>query len=124
MSETIPIKEKTNWKLIEMKGIIYYCEKGYSILFKNTEHFGYDFVIEKNGDFKRVNVKVAHLKNKKKCSWAISAPGNPNWLGKQYSVQIDIYLVWLPHKEKFIELEGSFLDGIRSKVRLIPAHLR
>ncbi|MGG0739567.1 group I intron-associated PD-(D/E)XK endonuclease [Niallia taxi] len=116
--------KKPDWKLIEMKGIIYYCEKGFSILFKITDHYGYDFVIEKNGDFKRVNVKVAYLKTDKKNVWAISAPGSKDWLEKKYSEVLDIYLVWLPHKGKFIELDGTFLDGLRSKVRSIPPHMK
>ncbi|MEB4858348.1 hypothetical protein [Priestia megaterium] len=85
---------------------------------------GYDFAIEKDGEFKRVNVKVAYLKIQKKNVWAISAPGNRNWLGKRYADVLNIYLVWLPHKERFIELDEAFLDGRRSKERIIPPHLK
>lgn len=85
----------------------------------------HDFVIENEGEFKRVNVKVAYIDNKNKPnSWAISAPGNPNWYQKKWSDVLDIFLVWLPHKEEFIELEGTFMDGIKSKSRIIPKYLK
>ncbi|WP_096200667.1 group I intron-associated PD-(D/E)XK endonuclease [Bacillus sp. FJAT-45350] len=121
-NDTKNIKQKPDWKLVEIKGITYFSERGYSILFKIADNEGYDFVIERNGEFKRINVKVAFNDKVKVNSWSISAPGNKTWRYKQYSV--DIYLVWLPDKEKFIELDGTFLDGINSKSRTITRYIK
>lgn len=105
-----------NWDTIELKGYSYYSEKGYRILIPLIHNNGYDFVAEKDGEFLRVNVKTAGPKDPSQGdSWAISKSGAQ---GKE---SCDIYLVWHPTDEKFIELDGNFLEG--HKCRRLPKHM-
>ena len=110
-----------NWKEIELLGHVYYAKQGYRILVSLVENHGYDFVAEKNGRFIRVNVKTAGLKDKNdKESWSIAEAGGSTPKKKQYPSEVDVYLVWVPTLDKFIEMPGDFLDNMRSKSRRIP----
>lgn len=107
-----------DWKAIEALGYSYYISLGYKIYIPIIEFSCSDFVIEKDGQLKRVNVKVAGLKDKRyKNSWSISLSGN-----RKHNInEVDIFLVWLPSTEKFIELQGDFFKGTISKCkRLFP----
>ena len=114
-----------NWKSKELLGYNYYSEKGYRILIGLSGGNGYDFVTEFYGEFKRINVKVAGLKSKSNPnSWSISMPGGKNegnyWKEKVNKDLVDIYLVWLPHQERFIEILGDFFKNSKSKSKVIP----
>ena len=109
-----------NWKTIEMLGYSYYASKGYNILIKLVSNSHYDFVIEKNGNFKRVNVKLAGRKDPKRInSWAINTSGNYD-KKKINALAVDLFLVWMPEHRKFITLPGDFFKGSKSKCKLIP----
>lgn len=104
-----------NWKVIETLGYAYYMNKGYRVLIPLINNSFYDFVAEKENKFIRVNVKAAGLKDKKKPnSWCISRSK------QQENMQVDVFLVWLPLKSCFVELDGTFFDAVKSKSRLIP----
>jgi len=66
---------------------------------------------------------VAGLKSKgDQNSWSISvasgsAAKNMNKVG------CDIYLAWLPMQERFIEINGDFFLGSKSKSKTIPKQL-
>jgi hypothetical protein len=114
-----------DWRSKEILGYNYYSEQGYKILVALVKSNGYDFAIERRGEFKRVNVKVAGLKSKgNPNSWSISIPGgkphNTYWKDKVNRRYADIYLVWLPHQERFIELDGDFFKNCKSKSKVIP----
>lgn len=112
-----------DWKTIELLGYTHYSQRGYRILIPlvSAEHF--DFVAELDGSFLKVNVKMAGLKdNSDPNSWSIavaSGAGNKD-INK---VTCDVFLVWLSHKQKFIEISGEFFKDSRSKCRRLPKHL-
>lgn len=111
-----------NWESIELLGYSHYSSQGYSILIKLVSNSNYDFVAERDGIYKKVNVKKAGLKSKSiPGSWSISQAGGSNPLSKTREKRdVDVYLAWLPHLEKFIELPGDFFDGANSKSKVIP----
>jgi hypothetical protein len=112
-----------DWATIELLGYTHYSKQGYRILIPLVRNHGYDFVAERNGEYVRVNVKVAGLKSKRwKSSWSISIASG-SLVTKQPKEPIDIYLAWLPHQERFIELPGNFFDKGNSKSKLIPREL-
>ncbi|KKN85517.1 hypothetical protein LCGC14_0278400 [marine sediment metagenome] len=79
---------ETNWQTVELTGYSYYSNKGYRILISLVTDHGYDFVAEKDGEFIRVNVKVAGLKAKTiKNSWSISKGG-----ALTTKSEVDVYL--------------------------------
>ena len=90
-------------------------------------HVPAEVPIEKDGEFSRVHVTQAFLKDRNKPnSWAASRTATT--LSKSdydgnVGRLIDIYLVWLPHQARFIELEAEFFSSVNSKNRLIPKHL-
>lgn len=109
-----------NWQEIELSGYTYYAEKGYRILVPLVSTRDYDFIAEKEGNFIRINVKTAGLKDKQEPnSWAISQASG-GYQGQHNTDQVDIYLAWLPHQERFIELPGDFFNVGNSKCRRIP----
>lgn len=97
-------------------------EKGYRVLISLVHNHSYDFVIEKDGVFSRVDVKVAGHKEKKNSnSWSISQPSRKGNIESNNSmIKADVYLVWLPNEKRFIELDGDFFIGSKSKSKLIP----
>lgn len=112
-----------DWQTIELMGYSYYANKGYRILVSLVRNDGYDFVAEKDGEFLRVNVKSAGLKDKSQpSSWSISQAGGST-SGYTECNSVDVYLTWLPEHKKFIEIEGSFLNGGNSKSKRIPKSL-
>ena len=108
------------WETIELLGYTYFSEKGWRILCPLVKNEGYDFVAEKEGDFIRVNVKLAGLKCKSEPnSWSVSVASGS---GKKAvtDVRCDLYLVWVPTKHKFVELPGDFFLDNKSKSKRIP----
>lgn len=114
-----------DWQTIELHGYAYYSSRGYRVLVPLVRHTGYDFAIEKGGEFLRINVKVAGLKDKKDIhSWAISrASGVAGNRVSRPPRSVDMFLVWLPQENRFIELPGDFLGKGHSKHRRIPRQL-
>lgn len=117
-----------DWQSVELLGYSYYSSQGYRILVSLVRTDGYDFVVEKQGVFTRVNVKKAGIKSKKyPNSWSVSAASGA--LGRTVPVtvaktsEIDVLLVYLPHQHRFIELPGDFFSGSKSKSKLIPKDL-
>ena len=107
-----------DWQTVEMNGYAYYSQKGYRILISLVYTKDYDFVAEKDGKYIRVNVKKAGLKNKRRPnSWSISRSS------MDYFSIVDVYLAWLPHLEKYIELSGDFFKESNSKSKLIPKNM-
>lgn len=111
-----------DWQTVETMGYAYYSGRGYRVLIPVVRTNAYDFVAEKNGQFIRVNVKLAGLKDKKSPdSWSISSTGNKSEINrKQMRDWVDVYLAYMPHQNRFIELPGDFLSGGNSKARRIP----
>lgn len=108
-----------NWKVVEAKGYAHYVEQGYRVLVSLIDNSGYDFVTEFDGEFKRVNVKMAGLKNKRDArSWSISRSGSSAVVDD--GATCDIFLVYLPSVDRFIELTGDFFEGSRSRSKIIP----
>lgn len=110
-----------DWRQIEISGYAYYAERGYRILISLVRNDGYDFVAEKDGQFIRVNVKTAGLKSKKSSeSWSISKASGSSLSKNPKKSKVDVYLVWMPKHECFLEMPGDFLDSGNSKSKLIP----
>ncbi len=109
-----------NWDAAELLGHAYYAARGFRILVKLVHTSSYDFVIEKDGKFQSVNVKVAGqvTKDKPTSSTRISCAGG---VSAKRSAPPDLFLVWLKAQEKFLELPGDFLNGCRT--RAIPKAL-
>lgn len=111
-----------SWEVVELMGYAYYADRGFRILVPLVNNKGYDFVAEQNGNFVRVNVKLAGLKSKKlsSSSWSISTSGATT---DRDILCCDEYLVFLPHKNRFITLPGDFFIGSKTKAKLLPKHL-
>lgn len=120
-------KESVDWRTIEISGYTYYSSKGYRILVSLANNTVYNFAIEKDGEFSRVHVTQAFLKDRNKPnSWAASRTAttlSKSDYDDNVEQLIDIYLVWLPHQARFIELEADFFSSVNSKNRLIPKYL-
>ena len=105
-------------------GYAYYAAKGYRILAPLVKNDGYDFVAEKDGNFLRVNVKLASLKDKtQSTSWSISQASAGSKIPRKITSPCDIYLAYIPSLNRFIELPGAFLDGGNSKSKRIPKEM-
>lgn len=119
------INRLSKWRSIELLGYYYYSKQGYRIFVQLIGNSHYDFVIEKDNMFKRVNVKVASLRKKTEHnSWSISLPGSYKQKEKSDRTPFtDIFLVWLPNINNFIELPGSFFDGYCGKTVKIPKEI-
>ena len=110
---------------------VYYMTKGYNVSKPNNAALHYDLLIEKNGKFKTVNVKLAGLKNKDRPnSWSINANiMRRNSLSNPYKFKVlkkpDVYAVWMPNKKTFVEISSNFFDGVkRSNNKLLPKEFR
>lgn len=111
-----------SWQTVELMGYAYYSERGYKILVPLVHNDAYDFVAEKNGEFIRVNVKLAGLKNKRIAnSWSVSLASGSAY--KTTSGKVDVFLAYLPEHGRFVELPGDFFEGTNSKSRNIPRHM-
>lgn len=111
------LNDDMKWETIELLGYTYFAKRQYRVLIPLVKSHGYDFVIEKDGLFLRVNTKVAGLKSKRRPKeWSVS-------VCRDYIYPVDIYLVWMPHISQFIELPGDFFSGVVSKSRHIPRNL-
>lgn len=112
-----------NWQTIELLGYAYYSERGYRVLVSLVRNDGYDFVAEKDGEFVRVNVKVAGLKDKTDSnSWSISQSSGVA-SGHSTKAPCDVFLTYLPEQQRFIEVSGSFLNAGNSKSRRLPKEM-
>lgn len=112
-----------NWKTIELLGYTYYSERKYRILIPLVSSEGYDFVAERDNEYLRVNVKMAGLKVKDSPnSWSISVASGAGYKDID-KIKCDVFLAWLPYTEKFIEIDGDFFVGSKSKSKIIPKHL-
>lgn len=112
-----------DWKTVELMGYAYYSERGYRILAPLVVNHGYDFVAEKGGLFIRVNVKKAGLKSKSDPnSWAISISSGTSKRPVD-EVCCDVYLAWVDSCKRFIEIDGGFFIGSKSKSKIIPKSL-
>ena len=114
-----------DWHVAELLGYAYYAERGYRVLAPLVRNDGYDFVAEKDGQFIRVNVKMAGLKDKNQPnSWAISkASGAAANTSNVIKTACDVFLVYVPVLSMFVELPGTFLDGGNSKSKRLPKEL-
>lgn len=118
-----PYTKNMNWQTVELLGYAHYSDMGCRVLVPLVRTDGYDFVVEKNGKFKSVNVKMAGLKDKNDAnSWSISQASGSN-AGHGKKVACDVFLVYLPAHERFVELPGSFLDSGNSKSRRVPKEM-
>jgi hypothetical protein len=111
-----------DWQTAELAGYAFYAKRGYRIFVSLVRGDGYDFIAEKDGQFLRVNVKVAGLKCKAiKNSWSISqASGFRTNSSRQQKTKCDVFLAYIPPIDDFIELDGDFFDSGNSKSKLIP----
>ena len=110
------------WEVVELLGYTHYAAKGFRICVPLVRNDGYDFVAEKDGLFFRVNVKLAGLKDKSDPnSWSISKASGA--ASKNVKTSCDVFLVYLPHFSRFIEIDGQFFDGGNSKSKRIPSNL-
>jgi len=113
-----------DWKVVEMMGYAYYCERGWRILVPLVDTSGYDFCIEKDGVFKRVNVKRAGLKDKaRSTSWCIAVASGAHKATVKAQTA-DIFLAYVAEGAGvFVELSGDFFQGTVSKSRCIPTKM-
>ncbi|MBA7662269.1 hypothetical protein ES703_70297 [subsurface metagenome] len=124
------VNHMRDWQTVEIAGYHYYSNLGYRVFVSlvRTEH--YDFVIEKGGRFKRVNVKLAFSKSySNSSSWFISVSHTQTkkFLPLSFEERIkaikkvlDIYLVWIPKTNRFIELLPGFELHMTTKYIRIP----
>ena len=109
------------WETVELLGYAHYSELGYRILVPVVRNDGYDFVAERDGEFVRVNVELAGLKDSKDpTSWSVSQASAASASHRKTAPECDVFLAFLPDQQRFIELPGDFLSGGNSKSRRIP----
>ena len=89
---------KTKGDLGVLKAQCRLAELGYTILIPLTEHSAYDIVVEKDGMFKRVQVKY-----RKKVDGTVTIPFKSSWADKNGShikyvdkTKIDMYAIYCP----------------------------
>lgn len=112
------------WETVELMGYAYYSNKGYRILVALIDTSGFDFVAYKDNEYIRVNVKKAGLKSRTITnSWCIPKASGAKTTPTPSCITCDVYLAWLPEKEEFLELDGTFFIGVSSKSRIIPKAL-
>lgn len=124
------VDQMRDWQTVEIAGYHHYSNLGYRVFVSlvRTEH--YDFVIEKGGRFKRVNVKLAFNKNPTGvATWVISishtqrrkfAPLPYEERIKAIKKVMDIYLVWIPETNRFFEMVPGFELRLSGKYMRIP----
>lgn len=113
-----------NWETVELLGYAYFSELGYRILVPAVRNDGYDFVAERDGEFVRVNVKLAGLKDSRDPhSWSISQASASSATHRSSPPKCDVLLAYLPDQRRFVELPGDFLNCGNSKSRRIPINL-
>lgn len=131
----IGISGELNWETVEALAYAHCTSLYFSVLVPLIKSKSYDLAIEKDGVVKLVNVKIAGLKDRKQPdSWSISVAGGSldtiyktdkdreNYVSKilESKGKIDVFLVWLPHQNRFIELPGNFFSDYGSKSKRIP----
>lgn len=105
------------WRTVEALGAAYFIEQGYSVLVPFGDSPYYDFLVEKDGHCKRVNVKKAQYG----CgSYRISLPRKRHADCAMTEAEVDCYLVYVPPENLFIELGGDFFVGAKSHVKVVP----
>lgn len=124
------VAQMRDWQTVEIAGYHHYSNLGYRVFVSlvRTEH--YDFVIEKGGRFKRVNVKLAYNRRASGSGgWSISIS---NTQRKKFALLpyeerikaikkvMDIYLVWIPEINRFIEMLPGFELTLTAKHIHIP----
>lgn len=105
------------WQAVEALGAAYFIEQGYAVLVPFGDSPYYDFLVEKDGHCKRVNVKKANCS----CgSWRISLPRKRHADCAMKTPEVDCYLVYVPAENLFIELGGEFFVGNKSHSKVVP----
>lgn len=105
-----------NWKTVEVSAYSYYVDRGYRVFVPLVTNEGYDFLAVSDDKALRVNAKLAYLKDRSQPdSWAIST--TPRGLANPDTV--DVFLVWMPDREHFIEVPGTHFVGSASTSRRI-----
>lgn len=107
---------RLDWRAVEALGHAYFCQRGWRILMPLYEPTFYDFVAERDAQYVRVQVKRASPRPKNCGGYLISKPGR-----NRSAPDPDLYLIWLPREEAFIELPGDFLAT--ASCRAIPVAL-
>jgi len=111
---------KDKGDLGNLKAQVKFAEEGYKILEAKCEHLPFDFVVYKNGEFKRVQVKY---RSKKKGS--ISVPFRTSWADKNGNhskllnrSEIDIFCIYCPDTDKcyFIDLKVNNKTEMRLRL--------
>jgi Holliday junction resolvase-like predicted endonuclease len=105
--------EQLNWRAVESLGHAYFHQRGWRVLLSVYDTGSYDFVAERDDLFVRVNVKQASVVGG---TYMIAKPGK-----NRTAKDPDLYLVWLPKEQTFLELPGDFLQQKSS--RRIPVAL-
>ena len=76
----------------------------------------YEFIVRRDKKVARVSVKIAqHARKNQKDNYKIvtyTAKNPPS-----------VYLVWLPHQERFVELPGTFFSNCNGTVRTVPIEI-
>jgi hypothetical protein len=97
-------------------GHAHYMQQGWRVLLSVYDTSCYDFVIERDGEYRSVNVKQAtRRKDRTRGYWIANAGGLPR------DIVPDLYLVWLPRERQFVELPGDHLKGRSS--RSVPMNM-
>jgi hypothetical protein len=109
-----------DWLKCELDSYSFYSKKGFDILIPLGKSQPYDFVVlDSEGNCFRVNAKLAHIHNSNYRINTASRIRDRSHLDKL----VDIYLVWLPDRENFIEMDGSFLRNCTNGVKDIPVRI-
>lgn len=95
-----------------LKAQVEFAKEGYKILTSNSEHLPFDFVVYKNKEFKRVQVKYRSLKNGKldirfRSCWSDKTGTHVKEIDK---TEIDIFCIYCPETD-----ECYFLDPRKFK---------
>lgn len=123
MGSRAEVSASVSWQTVEVMGYAHYTARGFRVCVPIVRNDGYDFIAEKDGTFLRVNVKLAGLKDRNDpTSWCISMASGASRSVRR-AAAVDVFLAYLPHLDRFVELPGSFFEGARSKSKHIPRHL-
>lgn len=106
-----PTQPSHPWDAVELLGYTFYASRGYRILAPLVHNASYDFVVEKGGCFKSVNVKCAGRRTHDSNSLRIARAGS---VRKTKPAPPDVYLVFLPSTQ-FVELPGDVLETCHTR---------
>lgn len=109
--------------IAEAKALSRFVELGYTVLMPFNQGLRYDFVIEREGNFQRVQVKTARDMGNgciKFNSSSLDMTTNRARMSRDYVGEIDLFAVYSPHTDKVYALHVDTVPQAACYLRIEP----